>query len=86
MKEQDFEITVPGRGQFDVVVDRLAGLCSTGPTILIDRDLEGKDALDTAIHEYLHALHPDWKEKRVARTATAMTKYLWKLGVRIRKR
>lgn len=83
MKKQDFTVEVPGQGEFDVTVDRLAGIVVRRKTIVLESELEGVEALDTAIHEYLHALEPTWSEKRVARSASGMAKYLWKIGVRV---
>jgi hypothetical protein len=43
----------------------------------IDSRLESKDFLDTLIHELLHIYNPDWKEQKVASTATQMTNLIW---------
>ena len=49
---------------------------------VIDPRQEPKDYLDTLIHEYLHHLFPEWKEKAVALTGTALADYLWEQGYR----
>lgn len=49
-----------------------------GGLIEIDPRLNGKQALDTLIHEMLHHYAPTWGENKVTRTASAMTTILWK--------
>ena len=43
----------------------------------IDSRLDSKDFLDTLIHELLHIYNPEWKEQKVASTATQMTNLIW---------
>lgn len=50
--------------------------------IELDPRQHPKDFLDTAIHEYLHLIFPDWDEKKVKVTANKLSKFLWKLKYR----
>lgn len=62
------------------------GECNfTAGTVTIDSGLEGKDELDTLIHEGLHALDPDASEDHVTNTARLVADLLWRQGYR-RKR
>ena len=53
------------------------------PLSLVINDTVGpRDVLDTTIHEALHATEPRMSEKRVARIAVALSRFLWRLGYR----
>lgn len=57
--------------------------------IELDPRQSERSRLDTLVHELLHLLEPEWSESRVARSATWLTKWLWRQGyrrVRHRKR
>lgn len=51
-------------------------------TIYVDPRQPPKCHLDTAVHEVIHVEFPNWKEKRVANTATSIAKVLWRMGYR----
>lgn len=50
--------------------------------IEIDPRQNSKDYLDTAIHEKLHLMFPNWEHDLITPTANKLTKYLWKMGYR----
>lgn len=49
-------------------------------TISIDANLGERDALETLLHECLHATHPELTEKEVTRTASQLAKAMLKTG------
>jgi hypothetical protein len=60
-----------------------AGLCDWQTrTIWLDESEEGEIALDTAIHEAIHALAPKWSEKRVEGFSESLSAYLYAIGYR----
>lgn len=83
MKKRTLFIKVPGIGKMEVVIDRLSGLCAYGPTIIIESELDGKEALETVIHEYLHAMNPGAKEQYIQEHGEALANLLWQLGARV---
>lgn len=50
--------------------------------IEIDDRLDGKEHLDTVIHEVFHVQNPKWPEIQVDSRATELTEILWDLGFR----
>lgn len=50
--------------------------------IRIRRSVEGRDRMDTIIHEALHAIYPDESEEVVNRSATEIANLLWACGYR----
>ena len=50
--------------------------------ISVKPNIAGVDALDTLIHEMLHAAMPDIAEEVVYQTASDLAKVLWDLGYR----
>ena len=53
--------------------------------LIVERDLNKKVGLETAIHEALHAGAWSKSEKVVERTARDMARFLWRLGYRREK-
>jgi hypothetical protein len=62
--------------------ERACGQFEAPDLIEIDPRLDARERLDTVLHELLHWAMPEWSEKQVARTATAMMKIMWKDGWR----
>jgi hypothetical protein len=59
------------------------GECEFGPRVVRVVDSLGpKTALETVLHELLHASDSEWSEKRVASVARSMASVLWRLGWR----
>jgi len=56
----------------------------TDESIDISKSLKGKLRLDTEIHEALHACFPMIDERIVNTSATDITRFLWKLGYRLK--
>jgi hypothetical protein len=52
------------------------------PEISVKPAIVGVDALDTLIHEMLHAAMPDLDEDAIYETASDVAKVLWDLGYR----
>lgn len=53
----------------------------------IDPRQRPKDYMDTVIHEALHLIFPDKKEKRIMWAGTTIANLLWRLGYRrVKKR
>lgn len=84
MKKRKFFIKVPGIGDMEVVIESLWGLCSFEPALIINRELKGKKALETVIHEYLHAMNPKASEKYVQEHSATLANLLWQLGARVK--
>ena len=53
--------------------------------ILLNTQESGKPAMDTAIHEALHACFWDMDDDAVTEAANAITRFLWRLGYRKEK-
>ena len=59
------------------------GKCNfTDRTVALNPEVNGRLALDTAIHEGVHACYPDMDEPAVTEAATDIAKFLWRLGYR----
>ena len=82
------EIKVKIKGQTWRVVQRKLGreyadgMCWSDGIIEIDPRLKGRRKLDTLIHEFLHAINPDWTENRVKTMAAEIATALHKMGWR----
>jgi hypothetical protein len=50
--------------------------------IWIRSDISGLEALDTLLHECIHASLPDLREESVEEIATGIANILWELGYR----
>lgn len=50
--------------------------------MVIDRNLSGKEELETLLHEAEHLAHPDETERNVTRNAKFYANLLWRLGYR----
>lgn len=55
------------------------------PTLMICTKLSSQMGLETAIHEGLHACSFLQSEERVQQTAKDISRFLWRLGFRVRK-
>lgn len=60
------------------------GICmyegKRGNKIILDPKQTDNEYLDTALHELLHQLEPDWSEGKVSKYANFMSQVLVKLG------
>ena len=55
-------------------------------TLYVDARLKGtRSHLDCAIHEAMHAIDKDLKEAVVEYRATALAKFLWAIGYRLKE-
>lgn len=45
--------------------------------VIIDERLEGYDYFETAVHEGVHVLIPEWIEEKVEEFSGDLAKYLW---------
>lgn len=60
-----------------------SGLCHwEHKYLVIPKDGTSLEDLDTVIHEAIHACHPRMSERKVSRTATDISRLLWRLGWR----
>lgn len=63
--------------------ETLLGLCDyENKTIFIADSTHGEERLATILHEILHAVDDNLKEKEVYTLSTGAAKALWKLGYR----
>ena len=62
--------------------ERAFGQAHSDGLIELDPRQSSKEYLDTAIHEGLHLLAPDWTERQVAVGARKLSSLLWALGFR----
>jgi len=71
--------------KYHIILDDLDGNCDTDNKfwLIIERDLNTRIGLETAIHEALHAC--DWAahENKVEMTAKDIARFLWRLGYRL---
>lgn len=72
---------------YHVILDDLDGNADTDTKfwLIIERDLNKKIGLETAIHEALHACNWHASEELVEMTARDIARFLWRLGFRRRK-
>jgi len=70
--------------KYNIVIGEFDGYCDTGFefAIVIERDLEKRIGLETAIHEGLHACNWNASEEKVTNTANDIARFLWNLGYR----
>lgn len=54
-----------------------------GRMIRVRRSLQGKMAMNTLIHEVLHASRPELSEEAVTETANDIERVLWRVGYRL---
>lgn len=75
--------TFNGR-KYNIIIDNLDGNCDTDDKLwlIIERDLNKRVGLETAIHESLHACSWKSKEQKVTDTARDIARFLWSLGFR----
>jgi hypothetical protein len=75
--------TFNGR-RYRIIVAELDGNCDTDDHywLIIERDLNKKVGLETAIHEALHACSWKTSEEKVESTARDIARFLWRLGYR----
>lgn len=59
------------------------GYSGSKPIIRVRRSLQGRLALNTMIHEVLHASRPELAEEAVTETANDLERVLWRLGYRL---
>lgn len=70
--------------KYHIITDNLDGNCDTDNKLwlIVERDLNKKIGLETAIHESLHACSWGTSEEKVERTAKDVARFLWNLGYR----
>lgn len=75
--------TFNGR-KYHIIIDDLDGNCDTDSKfwLIVERDLNKKVGLETAIHESLHACSWKTNEEKVTKTARDIARFLWNLGYR----
>lgn len=75
--------TFDGR-KYHIIIEDLDGNCDTDDKywLIIERDLNKKVGLETAIHESLHACNWRATEKKVEKTAKDIARFIWNLGFR----
>ncbi len=73
--------------KYHIIVGELDGNCDTDNNywLIIERDLEKRIGLETAIHEALHACSWSTSEDKVTNTARDIARFLWRLGYRKKK-
>jgi len=78
--------TFNGR-KYHIIIDALDGNVDTDDKywLIIERDLNHKIGLETAIHEALHACSWATQEGKVEMTARDIARFLWRLGYRLEK-
>ena len=64
--------------------DELDGNCDTDDKywMIVERDLNKRVGLETAIHEALHACNWSASEEKVTQTARDISRLLWRIGFR----
>ena len=69
---------------YDIVIGEFDGYTDTDDrySLVIERDLNTRVGLETAIHESLHACNWHAKEELVSITAKDVARFLWRLGFR----
>lgn len=72
---------------YDIVIGEFDGYTDTDDrySLIIERDLNTRAGLETAIHESLHACSWRAKEESVSITAKDIARFLWRLGYRLEK-
>lgn len=76
--------TFNGR-RYKLILEELDGNTDTDYDLwlIVERDLNKRVGLETAIHEALHACDWNAREKKVERTAKDIARFLWRLGYRM---
>ena len=62
--------------------EKAVGMAFEHDEIHIDPRQTAKEECDTYIHEVIHLIFPNWKERKVAATARKISSFLWKQGFR----
>ncbi len=79
---KEFIVKLSG-GRYTLVQDELLGMTSKGhPFIWVTGAIDGKEELDTWIHETVHTSLPNASEEQVVRIANDIAEVLWKVGYR----
>ena len=70
--------------KYYLMFDELDGNCDTDDKywMIVERDLNKRVGLETAIHEALHAYNWSASEEKVSQTARDISRLLWKIGFR----
>lgn len=70
--------------KYHIIIGNLDGNCDTDNRhwLIIERNLNKKVGLETAIHEALHACSWKSNEEQVDVTARDIARFLWRLGYR----
>lgn len=81
----DFEANL-STGRWLVIVEEQQGLTLEQQGIVIKPvEMNGKNYMDTCVHEALHASQPDLTEAEVTVIAGDIVEILWKRGYRLPK-
>jgi hypothetical protein len=76
--------TFMGR-RYYITTEKLDGWCSTykkDKELVVNKPLDTRVGLETALHESLHACQWPASEARVEQTAYDIARFLWRLGYR----
>lgn len=65
-----------------VVIGLCDDPCEKDPQILIDKELKGKQMLQTIVHEFLHSYNWKWSERFVESLAINLGEVLYENGYR----
>jgi len=70
--------------KYYLMFDELDGNCDTDDKywMIVERDLNKRVGLETAIHEALHACNWSASEEKVTQTARDISRLLWRIGFR----
>lgn len=70
--------------KYHIILDSLDGNCDTDTKfwLIVERDLNKRVGLETAIHEALHACSWSTSEEKVTKVAYDIARFLWRLGYR----
>jgi len=72
--------------KYHLIFADLDGNCDTDDKywLIVERDLNKRVGLETAIHESLHACSWSASEEKVTQTARDITRLLWNIGYRLK--
>jgi len=79
---KDFIVKLSG-GRYTLCQEDLLGMTSKGENFIwVVGSIDGKEELDTWIHETVHTALPNASEEQVIRIANDIAEVLWKVGYR----
>jgi hypothetical protein len=81
----DFNLQL-STGNWTFVLQPIQGVTLNGRAVVITPSKEGRNRLDTFIHETLHVSSPEMTEAEVNRIAGDISRVLWRAGYRVAKK